>query len=313
MAHPERYYSHARDRALPEELHARGEAFKGSLARHLRAIPERTVILSAEELSAFAIEELRSLADFLMQQGRDVTYLGYVRKYKPLQESRFQEALRQGRLRGGVLTPEHPRFANFPYRSRIEKFMMLSGKDAVDLRKFERNKLKDGCVIKDFCARTGIEGTPAKSPDANAALSLEACKLLYTYRKFCAPTAQDADSSKAGRQLLDKLGELKGNRLCFHSSVFLTTEDQWHADVEWISQQLSEDMKGDIFCDDEKPCVRSESDLFQYAPQTLEWLARNSGVSLTKLRSSDSQGICSALELVRQKTLLQHASLARHG
>ncbi len=95
------------------------------------------------------------------------------------------------------------------------------------------------------------------------------------------------------------MSELKGDRLVFHSSFFLRSESNWRADVDWISERIGEDMLGDLYADDEKDCVRSEADLLRFSKASLDWLARESGVSVRSLQDGNPKAVAQAVARLR--------------
>jgi len=299
QSHPEKYHSHAKEGASLSELRARGEWFKQQLSAGIGAENAKTLILSAEELSDFTAEEIGGLVRFLDSLSLDVSAIGYVRKYKQLQESRFQQALREPGPRGRLLPPEAPRFTIFPYRQKLEKFSEVLGSSAVRIKKFEAAALSDGGIIADFCRRVGIAQLPIFYGRANEGLSIDAVRLLYAYRKFHpGPVTGNAEGTIISR-MVNKLSELKGERVTFHSSLLARSEDNWRADVNWISERMGEDMLGDLYGGDQQGCVRGEADLFVFSLPSLEWLASKAEVPLSTIRSGDPSLVAGAVGILK--------------
>jgi len=307
---PERYHTHAIEGVSFNTLRARGEQFKSQLRTWSRDGSSQTLILSAEELSNFEVGEARAMADFLRSLQWEVSGLGYVRKYKRLQESRFQQALRMPSLKMRLLPPEHDRFARFPYRHKIEKFLQIFGSDAVTVRKFDRSTLEGGCVVRDFCTRIGISQEVPPTKPTNRSLSLNAIRLLYAYRKFGTSAHGDRDLSIRDCLLVEKLSEIEGPRATFHSSLLLRSRDKWEGDVEWVSEFLGENMLGDLYADDSAPCLRSEADLLEFSPRSLEWLASASQTRPSLLKTGDPVLVARSVGLLRDRAVSETAGLA---
>jgi hypothetical protein len=298
---PETNHMHAREGVGVRELRARGDWFKQRLS--VDAFPEKadTIVLSAEELSNFEITELESLVDFLAKQGLVIEAIGYVRKYKRLQESRFQQSVRAPGPTGRTLAPDHPYFAGFAYRKKLEKFWQVMTPGSVTLDIFERAISSSGCIVDDFCHKAGITRQFEPAARENEGLSMDAVRLLYTFRKFHPAFNAGMNSIAPNQRLVAMLCELKGERVAFHSSLLRNTESRWRADVDWISAQLGEDMLGDLHGDDEGDCLRSEADLFAFSPSSLEWLASASQMEFGSLKSGDPARVARAMRVLADR------------
>ena len=296
---PEKYHSHAKEGVELAELRARGEWFKNEMGGGDASPEAETLVLSAEELSNYEPQELARLVDFLHGRNLVVDAAGYARKYKTLQESRFQQAVRAPGRFGSAYPPENRRYALFPYRQKLEKFSELLGPSTVRIASFESAILSCGGVLGDFCHHVGIKQEITMSHRANEGLSLDAVRLIYAFRKFHLAPSVGKDAMAADVRLVAKMSELKGDRLVFHSSFFLRSERNWRADVDWISERIGEDMLGDLYADDEKDCVRSEADLLRFSKASLDWLARESGVSVRSLQDGNPKAVAQAVARLR--------------
>lgn len=281
--------------------------FKKRLQMWSNKEASQTLLLSAEELSNFEFGEVRAMADFLRGLRCEVSGLAYVRKYKRLQESRFQQALRMPSLKRRLLPPEHDRFARFSYRHKIEKFLQIFGPEAVTVRKFDRSALEGECVVSDFRTHVGISQEVPASEPINRSLSLDAVRLLYAYRKFGTGAHEDRDPSIWDCLLVEKLSEVEGPRATFHSSLLVRSRDKWEDDVAWISEFLGENMLGDLYADDSAPCLRSEADLLEFSPPSLEWLASASGTKPSLLKTGDPALVARSVGLLRDRAVGQSA------
>ena len=299
--HPETNHMHVREGVGVRELRARGDWFKQRMC--VDAFPEKAdcLVLSAEELSNFEKPEIEDLVNFLAKQETAVAGIGYVRKFKRLQESRFQQSVRAPGPVGPTLSPEHPVFADFAYRAKLEKFPQIMSRKAVTLGIYEAAISSGGCIVDDFCRRAGIERLERKNARQNESLSMDAVRLLYTFRKFHSGFNQGMNSLGPNQRLVAKLSELKGGRAAFHSSLLKKTESRWRADVDWISQIMGEDMLGDLRGDDERDCLRGEADLFAFSARSLEWLALESQTESGKLKSGDPAVVARAMQVLADR------------
>lgn len=279
----------------------RGTLFKEKLCAASRDSDSRHLILSAEELSNFSEQDIQHLVNFLETLSLECFGICYVRDYKGLQESRFQQALRIPGNQGSCLPPTDKRFNRFQYRKKIEKFLKIVGRKMVTLRRFQKAVLEKGCVVRDFCKVVGISQYNQDVMQSNKSLSLNAVRLLYSYRKFEQGADRARDEIQANRLLCEKLSELGGQKATFHSTIFLRSESAWRADVDWISNLLGHDMLGDLYADDEKECLQTEEDLFNFSPASLEWLACESQIKPSRLKSGAPQSIAEAVGQLQKK------------
>jgi hypothetical protein len=303
--HPEKYYSHAKEGTPLAELRARGEWFKNAMDRRFASPEAETLVLSAEELSNYETPELVRLLDFLHGRNLEVEAIGYVRRYKPLQESRFQQAVRSPGHLGKAIPPESRRYALFPYRQKLEKFSELLVRSAARIVSFESAIFSNDGMLGDFCRRVGIEQENTMSQRVNEGLGLDAVRLLYSFRKFQPTPSIGNDAMEGERRLVAKLAELKGARTVFHSSFFLKSESDWRSNVDWISERVGENMLGDLYADDDKDCVHGETDLFQYSKDSLDWLARETGVSFRSLQGGDPEKVAQAVARLKEPVVKQ--------
>ena len=111
---PETYHAHLKEGVGLQELKTRGAWFIEHVRSAVRSEAAETLLLSAEEISNFQEDELARLLDFLRAEKLGLAAQGYVRKFKPLQESRFQQALRDPGTSGQLISLEAKHLRLFP-------------------------------------------------------------------------------------------------------------------------------------------------------------------------------------------------------
>jgi hypothetical protein len=87
----------------------------------------------------------------------------------------------------------------------------------------------------------------------------------------------------------------------FHSSLLNSKEDKWRADVEWAMERTGFDLLGNIYEDDDKPCVRGAEDMFRFSPESLDWLARAANVEPSRLASADPTVVAATVHTLRKQ------------
>ena len=73
--------------------------------------------------------------------------------------------------------------------------------------------------------------------------------------------------------LKQRLRELHGPALRFHSSVIEPVIGKVRPQIPWLEEHLGTPFTEDLYQYDGDVCIRTESDLFKFDPETLTWLA----------------------------------------
>lgn len=298
---PSQQHDYAKENLPLDVIQARGSLFRELLKKEVATSSARTLLLSAEDTSWFETEEVVHLVDFLRNLGLDCEAIAYVKTLKDDLESKFEQGLKEPGARH--LEKPVPLDRTYPfYQRRVENFDKVLGTTRVRLLRFDRQKFKEGCVVRDFCNTLGIH-PPASAPSrANEGLSLDAVKLLYCYRLLGPGYGAGRGAMQSNRNLITKFREMSGPRFAFHSSLLTRREKLWRGDLNWISDRMGTDMLGNLHADDEGPCLRSENELLTFSQDALAWLAGESGMSEQKLRAGDPQVVADAVGMLRQKS-----------
>lgn len=296
---PEKFHTSVKLGLSAESLRLQGEDGRRQLTNAVQRSKAHTLILSAESLYRFPFEDLQRLVEFLSNLYLRVRAIGYVRKFKRHQESFFQQRVR-GPSRAGLSKNFQFGFFSVSYQKNISKFDELLGKSNVIIREFDPRKFEAGCPVRHFCQTVGIQQKHIPLRAANESLSLEALQLLYAFRMFGAGYGKGLEAMNANTRLLERLSRCGGTRFFYHSSLLAQAEDEWRADVEWAEERTGIPLLGNIHEDDEKPCVRCEADLLRFSKESLEWLARETGVSFQSLQGGDPEAVAQAVERLRE-------------
>lgn len=243
---------------LRERLAAQlAEAFAGG----------RTAILSGEHIPLLAQAELEDLVAFLGRSGvSSIRTAVYVRPPLGFIESVFQQHVQGGRARFEPAR-EFPR-----YSRRLGRLEAALGASPPEYWLFEPARFPDGCVVADFCARTGIAMEPAAIHRVNESLSLPALRLLYALRRFGPAVARGDAPMRADRQLVERLREIPGPRLRIHDSLTAPLMREFEAEIAWMEARLGESLRAEPRRLGEE-CLRNEGDLLRFEPAELGWLA----------------------------------------
>jgi hypothetical protein len=301
---PEKFHAHAKAGLSKEIIRQQGHAFCEQLQHAVRNASAHTLLLSAEDLSWFPADDIRALIDFVTGLGLPTQALAFVRRSKRDQESRFQQSLRDPgfleitkQRRNEFLS----RFLTTHYKHPISNFDNGLGRSNVLLFEFDPSRFEGGCAVRQFCKLVGIRQQTIPATFVNDSLSSEALKLLCAYRTHGPGYGEGWGAMEENRRLVEKLSELKGPRLVFHSSLLNSKEDKWRADVEWAMERTGFDLLGNIYEDDDKPCVRGAEDMFRFSPESLDWLARAANVEPSRLASADPTVVAATVHTLRKQ------------
>jgi hypothetical protein len=297
---PEKFHAHAKTGLSTEVIRRQGATFREQLQREIRSSPAHTLLLSAEDLSWFDAADIRMLVGFLTVLGMKVQALAFVRRFKRDQESRFQQSVRDPGW-WELSKPRSPGFFPTRYQRAISNFDACLDRPDVLLHEYDRRKFENGCVVRQFCKMVGIRQLAIPSTFVNDSLSAEAINLLYAYRVHGPGYGEGWEALDANSRLVTKLSELKGSRLLFHSSLLTSKEDKWRADVEWAMERTGFDLIGNIYEDDDRPCVRGAEDMLRFSPESLDWLARAAHVKPSRLACADPKVVAATVHTLRKQ------------
>ncbi|MFQ5439715.1 MAG: hypothetical protein ACE5DK_12905 [Paracoccaceae bacterium] len=122
--------------------------------------------------------------------------------------SLFSTGLKSGATAGDVAPPGRPYVRQVAdYRRTIEMWGGVFGKDALDVRLFERDAMKDGDLLTDFCAALGVTMDGFSIPSAqNKSLGGFTLALLRQINLQLAKR-KEPRADRLRRRLIRTLGE----------------------------------------------------------------------------------------------------------
>lgn len=264
------------------------------LAAELGRAGERTAIVSAEAIWSFSREEMEALRDAFLARRPSVRFAGYIRRPKELMESAFQQRVKAGKADFGVTNPLSR------CRAAIEHMDGALHRDNVLVWLFDPKSFPGGDVVQDFCRRLGIAFDAAQVVRVNEGLSRPALALLYAYRKFGPGYGQGAGMLRQNRRLARQVAQLKGPKLRFHSEIVAPVMHRNRADQEWLERRLGGVSLAEDLTAGDAHAVRSEEELLQFTPESLEWLCGELGAEAPEPRRD-----MSAVEVARCMHLLR--------
>lgn len=279
--------------STPEAMAQEAAEVRAALRQRLAGPGERFV-LSAEALPLLAPHELARLRDFLLQQVDRLEVVAYVREPHGFLESWLQERVKVGLLDRLDLPALYP-----AYRARFEPFDQVFGRPQVTLWPYDPARFPQGCVVRDFCARTGLQIDPAEIERVNESLPLDGLRLLYAWRRFGPPLEIGPRGRRLNRALVDLLRSQGGAAPRLSHALTAPLLAAQAEDLAWMADRLGEPMPARA--PETAQALDSEAALLDPAPGARAWLAARIGLPAGALDTADGPALAHAMERLAQQ------------
>lgn len=266
-------------------------AYRQRMGRQLERGVEQAVrrsahlVVSAEHFWFYPEAIMRRIREYFTDRGFDVQVLGYLRPWESWVTSLLAHRLLYGRGEF-VLTSERDA-PLFDVVGNVERLWCVFGRDRVHLSKFDPASFPGGCVVRDFFRQLGL--TPPSSPrtPVNASATLPAAQLAYCFHRFCGRVSDVQAGHTPGLfRMIDSLRTLPGPQLRLHEELVSPWLEEHQSQDAWLQRELGFSLDASR-AGDGPSAVKCETDLFEFAPATLEWLARETGRKVIAERSGE--------------------------
>ena len=177
------------------------------------------MILSGEDLSDLKEADIRKLLNFFKEKNIELVIVAYIRNPKDWRMSIFQQ-----KIKGGERDLQKAFAENFRSIKRLQRFKSVFESSNVVIKNFSRSKLRNGCVVEDFCAQVNID-PPKQIINANESLSLSAIKLLFLFNNSVIVSSGNQDIIKARFKLINLLRDLYNKDKSLDPRFFSTSND----------------------------------------------------------------------------------------
>ena len=236
------------------EALAQRPAVRAMLADELLAAGARTAIISAEGLSRFTEGELANLSGRSRIEsdrcGRSAT--------SARREASWRAAFNSSCAAVSTDLISADLYASY---RRFEVFETVLGRQNVSLWRFAPGEFPGGDVVRDFCARLGIEIPEHRIARVNESLSRPAVSILFAYRRFGPESRPGRKTVRLNRVLTDVLRTVPGPKLRFADSAVEPVLEENADDLAWIEERLGEQLADKPAADEGS--IRTEEDLLE--------------------------------------------------
>ena len=220
------------------------ELKKESLAKfeeELYCTNHKKIIFSAEDISGIRYQKATErFRDHLKEMNIPYKVILYVRPPRALIQSSVQQLIKSG-LADDNLSIYWPN-----YRKRLEYLDKLFGKANVTLRKFSKNSLYEGDVVKDFARVADLAINNEKIIKANESLSLEATAFLYIQRKYGSGYLTGFPGAQRLNQLfIQELKQIGSRKFTISPTIINPIIKKNIQDIKWLEGRMDQAMIDD--------------------------------------------------------------------
>ncbi|MBK8815438.1 MAG: hypothetical protein IPN42_08010 [Methylococcaceae bacterium] len=291
---PEQYHGNVKQGLTSEQVKEKNKKNKDKFELALKQTRSKTVIFSAEDISAFKEKELYALKSFLMPLCNSIKVIGYIRSPIGFIQSALQQMIKDGAGRNiKQLVSLYPK-----YRSKFENFDKIFGNENVTLIKYDRSTLLNNDVVLDFCQRIGLAITEDNIIRDNESLSLEATALLYTYHTLGFGYGSFAEANQENKLLIQAITGIGNKKIQLSSDLTSEILEKNSEDIQWIESRLGCSLYEPVA--DSKESISSAHDLLAIASQYADEL-KNLLIPYLRNRSATPENVADLMHLLRQQ------------
>jgi hypothetical protein len=266
-SNPEKHHLHRHRGRDAASVRAYASRMREALDRCAAQAGGRTLVISGEDISVLARFDVLRMRDYLRARFDEVEIVAYVRSPGEFIASSFQE-----RVKGGSIGFD-PRQMYRNYEKTFAKFDDVFGRQHVQLRKFDPSGFPDGCAVRDFCSRIGLQLPAARIVRINESLSRQMVGLLYTYRKLGARAQVETLRGPECMRLAVLLRGMRSDKFRFAPEFTRPLLEDNRADIAWMEARLGASLAEDLG-EPRTGDVRSEADLFVIEPHVAEHILK---------------------------------------
>jgi hypothetical protein len=226
--HPEKDGMHARLGRTAEGVARMREDIIARMNTQLSSREFDKFVISGEGITQLSVAALQELKSMLLKYVDAIQVFAYVRDPAGFAISDYQQRVKTGYAGYDLAKPN--------YRGRLEKFLLVFGRENFSAKKFDRNSLKDGSVVMDFCEAWSIPFDRDKEVRANESLSPEVVRLVHLFNRQGVPSKGSPQLTKGRQMLIRSLAEHFPGRFTLPERFRAAAFDE--EDMEWLRREL---------------------------------------------------------------------------
>lgn len=290
---------------------ARFQRFRQAMVRQLERGFERAIrhgrhaVFSAEACWLHGHPErhregLLNLRDHIEGLEFEIRVLCYLRPWRSWASSLFQQSLKAGVAKLRIGEGRDERF--FDVRDRLETLFSVFGRSGVGVHLFRPADFPERCVVHHFCGQIGMPVPAGRAWRSNESLSLPAAQLLYAFNRFKGSDAEDPGGATPGRlRFIQRLHSVPGPAFRLHPCLMAPWLAERRKDDDWIASTVGFSLSEESTPPGDEHDVATESDLFRFASETREWIARQVGQPVVHAPDGEAaaRAIAAQVDLLR--------------
>lgn len=235
--------------------------------------PRSIYVISSEMIgSAFGTASLTMMRDWFARKVDDMQVVLYVREPYGYIESLFQEQLKKRSVEFVKLSRMSP-----PYKEWFSQVEEVFGADKVIYRHFTSAKLRNGDVVSDFIATTGLDLPESSIVRKNEGLSRRGVAVIANFNHQLASRTHSRDL-KSTRWITRLASQLPGPKLRLSNELLVEAVSGNAEDIAWMESRLG----CELGHQSRKPAPDGLTDLRQVLEldeETRRWAVEVLGVS----------------------------------
>ncbi|MBQ0959967.1 hypothetical protein KAK06_13520 [Ideonella sp. 4Y11] len=195
--------------------------------------PKSVFVISSEMIgSAFGTASLTMMRDWFAKKVDDMRVVLYVREPYGYIESLFQEQLKKRSVEFVNLARMSP-----PYKAWFTEVEDVFGAENVIYRHFSSAKLRNGDVVSDFIATTGLDLPESSIVRKNEGLSRRGVAVIANFNHQLASRTHSRDL-QATRWITRLASQLPGPKLRLSNELLVEAVKGTAEDIAWMESRL---------------------------------------------------------------------------
>lgn len=168
------------------------------------------IVISCEHFSSRLkqVEEVQTLRDFLQPFSDDIRIIVYLRRQDEFFISAYSTGVKSGRTAPFQFPLSNNNSHVLYYSKLLERWTAVFGEKAIQVRLFERSRLKQADIIQDFCETLDLPANlPRSNEHENASFNTNMLVFLREFNHLV-PRFLDNKYNKLRGNIIAALGEL---------------------------------------------------------------------------------------------------------